>query len=504
MKLLWIDDEIDLLRPFIYALEKKGYRVATATNGPDGILLLKEQGFDLVLLDQMMSGMQGLDVLRRIKEIDPNVLVAMVTKSEDEALINEALGKLVDDFIIKPFTPTQLLAVLKRLLGKRQLVSAQIGQEFVRVMQEERHLNSHEDWAEYYRVLNYWQNVLARFGDTGLLELHQDRRQEANNQFSRFVEDNYQTLVSNKGLIMSHRLMERIVQPNWEEKQTYLVVLDSMRQDQWQAIVPLLRDYYDVDSGHYYSILPTATPYSRNAIFSGLLPIEIYRRYPKWWVFDEFGQNRFEQELLAENLRRLGFRARFSFIKAARGDELGAARAVLFDTNVRLTVVVINFLDLLIHSVRQTRLLDEIIPDDTALVGTTRVWFAASPIFDLLKELARKDCRVVVTSDHGFIRVRRPAIIYGSREISANLRYKHGAALRVEEREALLLNCPEDYFLPVEHPGVKFAIAKSDYYFIYPTKPREYEKTYRWTFQHGGISLEEMIVPLALLTPRNF
>jgi CheY-like chemotaxis protein len=503
MKVLWIDDEIDLLRPFIYGLEKKGYQVSTATNGPDGITLLKEQGFDLVLLDQMMTGMQGLDVLARIKEVDPNVLVAMVTKSEDEALINEALGKMVDDFIIKPFTPTQLLAVLKRLLEKRKLIGAQIGQEFVRVINQKRHLNTPDAWAEYYRVLNYWQNVLARFGDSGLLELHVDRRQEANNQFCRFVDDNYQEWIADKGVIMSHRLLARMVQPHWEEKQTYLIVLDSMRQDQWEALIPLLRDYYDIDSHYYYSILPTATPYSRNAIFSGLLPLEIYRRYPKWWVFEDSGQNRFEQELLGENLRRLGFKARFSFIKAGRGEDLAPARAVIFDTNIRLTVVVINFLDLLIHSVRQTRLLDEIIPDDTALVGTTRVWFASSPIFELLKELARKDCRVVVTSDHGFIRVRRPTVIYGSREISANLRYKHGAALRVEERDALLLNQPESYALPVEHAGIKFAIARSDFYFIYPTKLREYEKTYKHTFQHGGVSLEEMIVPVAVLKPRR-
>ncbi len=499
LRILWIDDEIDLLRPFVYSIEKKGYEVRTASNGPDGLLLLKEQGFDLVLLDQMMTGMQGLDVLRRIKEIDPNVLVAMVTKSEDEALINEALGKLVDDFIIKPFTPAQLLAVLKRLLKKRQLIAASIGQEFVRAIQEERDLTTPAGWAEFYRFFNYWQNILARFGDTALAELYLDRLLDANNRFGRFVEDNYQNWIKGKGPLMSHRLMDVIVKPNCEQKQTYLLVLDSMRQDQWDALAFYLRDYYQIESNYYYSILPTATPYSRNAIFSGLLPLEIYQRYPQWWVFEESGQNRFEQELLAENLSRLGFKGRFSFIKVGRADELTAAKPVLFDTNVRLIVIVVNFLDLLIHSVRQTRLLDEIIPDDAALVGATRVWFLSSPLFQLLRQLSTRDCRVIVTSDHGFIRVHRPTLIYGSREISANLRYKHGAALRVDGRAALLLNHPEEFFLPVEHPGVKYAVARSDYYFIYPTKPREYEKAYKHTFQHGGISLEEMIVPVAVL-----
>lgn len=500
MKLLWIDDEIDLLRPFIYALEKKGYEVVTAANGPDGLTLLKEQRFDLVLLDQMMAGMQGLDVLRRIKEIDSQVLVAMVTKYEDEALINEALGKLVDDFIIKPFSPNQLLAVLKRLLDKRKLVAAQISQEFVRVINEPRYLETPEAWADYYAFLNYWNKILSRYDDAGLSEILQERQRSANNEFSWFIEKNYLNWLAGKGPIISHQVVEKILRPRWEQQgQIYFIILDSMRHDQWEALVPLLKDYYHVESGYYYSILPTATPYSRNAIFSGLLPLEIYRRYPQWWVFEETGQNRFEKELLAENLRRLGFKARFSFIKASRNEELNAAKTALFDSNVKLGIVVINFLDLLIHSVKQTRMLDEIIPDDAALVGITRVWFASSPVFELLQELSRRDCQIVITSDHGFIRVRRPTVIYGSREISANLRYKHGAAVRVDERDALLLANPESYALPIEHSGVKYAIARSDFYFIYPTKPREYERTYKHTFQHGGVSMEEMIVPFAVL-----
>ncbi len=503
MRILWIDDEIDLLRPFIYALEKKGYQVQTATNGPDGLTLLATKGFDLVLLDQMMTGMQGLDVLNRIKELDQNVLVAMVTKSDDEVLINEAIGKLVDDFIIKPFTPAQLLAVLKRLLEKRQLVTRRITQDFLRTINQPRELATCQSWVEYYRVLVYWQNLLARFGENSLWEIYYDQRREANNRFAQFVEENYLDWLTTQGPLMSHRLIERLVKPLWEEKPTYFVVLDAMRQDQWEAIIPLLRDLFDIDTTIYYSILPTATPYSRNAIFSGLLPLEIHRRFPRWWVFEETGQNRFEAELFCELLRRLGFKSRHSFIKVGRDEELAGVKPMLFDPGVRLTVLVVNFLDVLIHSVRTNRLLDDLLPDDTAVVGATRVWFASSLLFDLFQQLARKNCYVVITSDHGFIRVNRPTLIYGSREMSANLRYKHGGALRVEERGALLLSNPERYFLPVEYPGEKFAIAKSDYYFIYPTKPREYENTYKHTLQHGGISLEEMVVPVAILKPRR-
>ena len=502
MKILWIDDEIDMFRPFVYALKDKGYEVETATNGPDGIELAKTRDFDLVLLDEIMTGMDGLEVLRRLKQLDPNLLVAMVTKSDQEALINEAFGKLVDDFVIKPFTPAQLLAVLKRLLEKKQLVSARIAQEYMAAMNQHHDLDSWDGWVNYYRLLGNWQRLLGRYADAGLQDVEMDRRRDADGGFNRFVEAEYQRWLAGRGPILSHQVVDRFVRPHWAGPNTYLVVLDSMRADQWDAIVPLLADYFDIDSGHYCSILPTATPYSRNAIFSGLLPLEIQRRYPKYWVIEDTGQNRFESELLDEQLRRMRFDGRHAYLKISHGDELENARAALLDKNVRFTAVVINFLDLLIHSIKTTRLLDEIIPDDAALVGMTRVWFSSSPVFEFLKTLARRDCTVIVTSDHGFIRVKRPTLIYGSREISANLRYKHGAAIRVEGRDAILLNNPETFMLPSDHLGTKFAIAKNDYYFIYPTKPREYEKAYKYTFQHGGISLEEMVVPIATLKPR--
>ena len=502
MRILWIDDEIDMFRPFVYALRDKGYEVETATNGPDGIGLARTHDFNLVLLDEIMTGMDGLEVLRRLKETDPALLVAMVTKSDQEELIDEAYGKLVDDFIIKPFTPAQLLAVIKRLLEKQQLISSRIAQEYTAAMNLAERPETWEDWVDRYQALNNWQRLLGRYADPALQDIELDKRREANGDFSRYVEDNYRAWIAGKGPVMSHKFVEHFIQPHWDEKPVYLVILDSMRFDQWEAIAPLLREMWNVETDSYCSLLPSATPYSRNAIFSGLLPLEIARRYPKYWVFEESGQNRHEAELMNELLKRLKFAGRSNYLKVAHGDELAAARSGLLDHNVRFTAVVINFLDLLIHSIKTTRLLDEIVPDDAALVGLTRVWFASSPVYEFLRDLAQRDCRVIVTSDHGFVRVRRPTLIYGSREISANLRYKHGGALRVEERDAILLNNPADYMLPTEFTNIKFTIAKSDYYFIYPTKPREYEKAYKYTFQHGGVSLEEMIVPVATLTPR--
>jgi CheY-like chemotaxis protein len=502
VKILWIDDEIDMFRPFVYALKDKGYEIETATNGPDGIELAKTHDFDLVLLDEIMTGMDGLEVLRRLKQIDPSLLVAMVTKSDQEALINEAFGKLVDDFVIKPFTPVQLLAVIKRLLEKQQLVSSRIAQEYMAAMNEPRDLDSWDNWVEYYRLLGNWQRLLGRYADAGMQEIQVDRRREADVGFNRFIEAEYRGWLGGEGPTLSHQVMERFVRPHWAGPNTYLLVLDSMRADQWEAIAPLLEDYFDISTGCYCSTLPTATPYSRNAIFSGLLPLDIQRRYPKYWVTEDSGQNRFEPELLDEQLRRMRFDGRHAYLKISHGDELQSARAALLDKNVRFAAVVINFLDLLIHSIKTTRLLDEIVPDDAALVGLTRVWFASSPVFEFIKTLARRDCTVIITSDHGFIRVKRPTLIYGSREISANLRYKHGAAIRIEGRDAILLNNPEAYMLPSDHLGTKYAICRSDYYFIYPTKPREYEKAYKYTFQHGGISLEEMVVPIATLKSR--
>ncbi len=502
MRILWIDDEIDMFRPFVYALKDKGYTVETATNGPDGLELLKSRDFDLVLLDEIMTGMDGLEVLTRLKAADPNLQVAMVTKSDEEMLINEAYGKLVDDFIIKPFTPAQLLAVVKRLLEKQRLVAGRIGAEYMAATSRDREARDWAGWVELYRNFLHWQRLLGRYGDAALEDVQVDRRRETNELFCRYVEDNYRGWLSGSGPVMSHRFIETFVQPLWADGPVYLVVLDSMRLDQWDALVPLLRDHFAVETREYCSILPSATPYSRNAIFSGMLPLEIARRYPKLWVYEETGQNRHEAQLLEGLLERLRMGGRFAYVKIARGEELEAARSTLLDRGVRFTAVVVNFLDLLIHTVRQTRLLDEIMPDDAALVGLTRVWFASSPVLEFLKTLARRGARVVITSDHGFVRVRRPTLIYGSREISANLRYKYGGALRVDERDAVLLARPEDWQLPVEVSTSKFAIAKSDHYFIYPTKPREYEKTYKHTLQHGGMSLEEMIVPVATLRPR--
>lgn len=503
MRLLWIDDEVELLRPFIYALKERGYEVETATNGPDGLELVATRDFDLVLLDQMMAGMTGLEVLARIKATDPNLPVTMVTKSDEEMLIDDAYGGMVDDFLIKPFTPAQLLAVLKRLLDKRRLVDERIGRQYLAAMNEPRRLDHWDEWVDWYRVLDRWQAELGRHGDSALAEVQDDHWRRANEDFARFVERDYRDWLAGSGPVLSHQVLEHFAEPLWDERPVYFFLLDAMRADQWEALLPLLRELFEVETRWYCSILPSATPYSRNAIFSGLLPLEIERRHPGKWVFDETGQNRHEAELFDAFLLRRRFHGRSAFHKVHTGAELERLRSSLLDSEVRLTAVVVNFLDQLIHSVKTTRVLEELVANDAAMVGTSRVWFASSPLLEMLRTLARRDCRVVITSDHGFLRVARPTTIHGGRKMTANLRYKYGGALRVDERHALLIKDPHEYRIPAELGSSQLAIARSDYYFIYPTRPREYERAYKQSYQHGGISLREMVVPVGILKPRG-
>lgn len=503
MRLLWIDDEIDLLRPFVYGLTERGYQVDTVTNGPDGLELARRKDYDLVLLDEIMTGMDGLETLRLLKERYPNLLVAMVTKSGEEELLNAAFGKLADDFVVKPFTMVQLLAVLKRLLDRQNLIRDRIAAEYVASLQP----NAPESlaaWIERFRYHIRWAELLRRYGDETIRESQEERRRHDNADFADYVLDRYpQWLLAKNEPVLAHRFFVKFILPSLESESVYFMIFDSMRYDQWLAIEPGLRDYFEIEVHNFLSLLPSATPYARNAMLSGLLPLEIARNYPRYWVHDDTGQNRFERELLNCQLERLHWRGRVEFIKTARNEEIDEVRILFRQRRAQLYVLIVNFLDLLIHSLKSQRLLDEIVPDETALIELTRLWFWNSPIGELLRELAQQRCRIVLTSDHGFVRVRHPTIIHGGREISQNLRYKHGGALRCEGKGAMVIDDPLKFMLPVEFPTEKYAIAKGDHYFVYPTKPKEYERTYKFTYQHGGVSMEEMILPAAILKPRR-
>lgn len=500
MRILWIDDEIETLRPYIYLLREKGYAVDTAANGPDGLRLIKESSYDLILVDQMMPGMDGIKVVSEIKNFDPSIFVVMVTKRSEEEFMEEAYAKLVDDFIVKPFSPSQIISLLKRLLEKKEIFTERFRRDYLQFLREKEERHTFNEWLDYYLSIIQWRFLMARFGEEGLKETLNDLQKEANEHFAEFIGETYPLWLEGKENppVISHQVFHHFLLPNLKDKPLYFFIFDSMRLDQWQLLVPTLREDFTLRQFYYLSLLPSATPYSRNALLSGLLPLAIYEKYPTYWVFDDTGQNRYEKELLQKLLERERVTGNWFYLKALKSNDLEENRGMLLRKDLRFTCIIINFLDFLIHSAHSSKILDEILENEFSLLQLTRTWFLASPFYQFLKELARRDCRIIITSDHGFIKIKRPTVIYGGMEISPNLRYKYGSALRIESRNAFLFH-PEKLKLPKEAPDVKIAIAKSDFYFIYPTKPTEYEKTYKATYQHGGISLEEMLLPLAIL-----
>jgi len=502
MKILWIDDEIDLLKPFIYLLQQEGYDVKTATSGEDGVTLASKEVFDLIFLDEIMPGVDGLEVLRKIKNENSQQLVVMVTKSEEEDLMKKAYGGWVDDYITKPFSFNQLLSVLNRTLKRRVIIGEKMAEEYAGQFRSFIEPVNYDEWTEYYKALVSWDLRLLEFGSQDLQMIQEERKREANSGFAKYIESEYQNFIKGKGPILSHNLFSHAIFPLLKEGPLYFVIFDSMRLDQFFKLSPYLRDYFEVNTQFYYSILPTATPYSRNALFSGLLPLEILQKTPQYWTFDAKGQNRFEKELFGEQLKRHNLNIKFSYYKLSSIEEIERHVTQVVNDKLDVVIVVINFFDLLLHTIPGRGDMKGILDDERVLLNLLGYWFPISPIFEVFKQISKKKRRIVLTTDHGFIRVRRPAIVYGGRSISPNLRYKYGPALRADKKTAFLLNNPGEICLPSADPSVRFAIAKEDHYFIYPTKPTEYEKEFKFTFQHGGISMEEMILPCTIMNPR--
>ena len=511
-RLLWVDDEIEMLRPHILFLEKKGYEIDTATNGADAIDLCRESSFDLILLDENMPGLSGLETLMQLKELTPNVPVVMVTKNEEEDLMEQAIGSKIADYLIKPVNPNQILLTLKKNIHAKELVQevAQTGyrQDFARIgMQLSENLTA-EDWKELYKKLVFWEMELATT-DSNMTDMLQMQKEEANLTFAKFVRKNYEEWITNPDArpLMSPDIFKRCVFPRLSAgRKVLLLVLDNCRFDQWRMLSAELSDDFDIEENLYYSILPTATQYARNAIFAGLMPLQIKEMYPDLWVDEEEdeGKNLNEEELIRQQLARYRRRETFTYHKV---NDSGAMDKILGGFSAMaahpLNVLVINFIDILSHARTASKMVRELAGSESAYRSITLSWFRHTPIKDLFRRLASEDFDILITTDHGSIRVNTPTKVVGDRNVNTNLRYKLGKNLSYNPKEVYEVKQPKKLLLPQPNLSTAYIFATGARFFAYPNNYNYYVQYYKDTFQHGGISMEEMLIPLISLKAKG-
>lgn len=511
IKILWADDEIDVLKPQLLFLEKKGYEVITVTNGYDAIEECQENDdIDLVFLDESMPGITGLETLSRIKGMNPAMPVVMITKNEAESVMEEAIGSQISDYLIKPVNPNQILLTIKKIIDNKRLVrektSSDYQQEFRQIfIQINSDLNAAE-WVDIYRKIIGWEIKIDESDSTQMGEILAMQKAEANTEFCKFVVKNYLHWINKQdGPVMSDRLMREKVLPQLEPgTPTIMLLLDNLRYDQWKVIEPIVSESFKVqEEDYFYSILPTSTQYSRNAIFAGMMPAEIERRHRDWWRndVDEGGKNLHEHDLLREQLRRLLRKEiRFDYIKVTNVANAKLVQDNILDyLNNDLTVIVYNFIDMLSHARTEMEVLKELAGDERAYRSLTRSWFENSPLWTALRRAAERDVQLIITTDHGTIRVNSPSKIVGDRDTSTNLRYKVGRNLQFEKRDVLEIKDPAEAMLPRPNVSSSYVFAKEDKFFLYPNNYNYYNNMFKNTFQHGGISLEEMICPVIRL-----
>ncbi|MBD3236809.1 MAG: response regulator [Candidatus Eisenbacteria bacterium] len=512
--ILWVDDEIDLLRPHILYLESKGYQVTPVSNGADALELVNQRSFDLVLLDEMMPGLDGLAVLEAIKARRPQLPVIMITKSEEEHLMDQALGRKISDYLIKPVNPSQILLACKKIFEARELARGQSVQAYVRELGEGMALDLERldwpQWIERYEQVVRWDVELDSIAEEDLRRGHRAYLDELNRHFGRFVESRYRGWIeggpAERPLLSPEIVPQRVAPLLRAGRKAALVVIDCLRLDQWMVIEPLLPEGARVAREVHCAILPTATPYARNAIFSGLYPAEIARRHPQFWQEtqqDDTGKNRYERELLLDLLSREGLGEKLlQYVKIfSRRDAEELMRQVGSFAELDLVCLVFTFVDTLTHGRSRDAIIAEFAQDQSGLRAHLRTWFERSVVREVISEMLRQGRAVVVTTDHGNLQVRRPALVYADREISSGVRFKFGNAPRCDTEQALLLRDPAAFRLPQEGLLKTYLFAKEDHFFVYPTRRHEYERQLRHSFQHGGISLEEMVVPLVALEP---
>ena len=515
-QILWADDEIDLLKPHIIFLTAKGYDITAVNSGNEAIEKCNEQIFDIVFLDENMPGISGLETLAVIKTSKPNLPVVMITKSEEEHIMEEAIGSKIADYLIKPLNPNQILLSVKKILDNKKLVSEKTNQSY---QQDFRNLSmqfndklNFVEWVEIYKKLVYWELEIDNTEQKSMKEVIDMQKSEANNNFCKFIVENYEEWLNNvkvESPVLSHQLMKKKTFPLLDNPEPgFFFLIDNLRFDQWKILEPVISEYFRVDEeSTYYSILPTTTAYARNAIFSGLLPADMEKKHPEWWVHEEEedGKNNNEYDFLKAQLQRNKLDIKSSYHKILnvnQGKTLVDNLPNLMGN--KLNVIVYNFVDMLSHARTDMAMIRELAADESAYRSLTLSWFMHSPLLELLKKLAEKKVKVVITTDHGTIRVQRPFKIVGDKSTNTNLRYKAGKNLNMDnEKDVYVCRKPERLFLPKRNMSTAYVFTKGDHFFAYPNNYNYYVNYYKDTFQHGGISLEEVIIPYISLSPKG-
>jgi CheY-like chemotaxis protein len=514
IKILWVDDEIDYLKPHILFLEKKNYSVTTCNNGRDAIDIFENDNFDIVFLDENMPGMSGLETLSEMKEKKSAIPMIMITKSEEEYIMEEAIGSKIADYLIKPVNPNQILLSLKKNLDHSRLISQKTTldyqKEFRKISMEMAMVNSYEDWVELYKKLIFWELNLENINDHGMIQILESQKAEANSQFGKFIERNYEDWFLPKAdkPVQSHTLFRELVVPEIvkKDKPILFVVIDNLRYDQWKVFESEVANYYKLEKEvPYYAILPTATQYARNAIFSGLTPLEMEKQFPQYWKNDpeEGGKNLYEAEFLSAQLKRLGLNLKEDYFKITN---LASGKKLVDNfkglRNNDLVTVVYNFVDMLSHAKTEMDVVKELASDDKAYRSLTLSWFKNSPLLEIIQQAQKLGFKLILTTDHGTINVKNPSKVVGDKNTSLNLRYKTGRSLTYEHKDVYAVKEPKKIGLPTINMSSSYIFAKNDLFLAYVNNYNHYVSYFKNTYQHGGISLEEMIIPCLIFNPK--